>query len=113
MCARALSKIAETENKTKKFYFYIANLLSLFLPYANKKGADQPAPYANNKGSNQPAHLGSLISTFVVRWLDSIIPLVSISEIPSLYLAPVAVQAGMSLIWLKTAKTGFLVTRFI
>ena len=30
-------------------------------------------PYANNKGADQPAHLHSLISTFVVRCLDSII----------------------------------------
>ena len=27
-------------------------------------------PYANNKGAGQPVHLGSLISTFVVRFLD-------------------------------------------
>ena len=48
--------------------------------------------YANNKGTDQPAHLRSLISTFVVRCLDSIIPLVSIFEISSLYLASVAAQ---------------------
>ena len=30
-------------------------------------------PYANNKGADQPAHLRSLISTFVVCCLDSII----------------------------------------
>ena len=33
-------------------------------------------PYANNKGADQPAHPRSLISTFVVRFLDSIISLV-------------------------------------
>ena len=31
-------------------------------------------PYANNKDPDQPAHPRSLISTFVVRFLDSIIP---------------------------------------
>ena len=41
-------------------------------------------PYANNKGADQPVHLRSLISAFVVRCLDSIIPLVSISNISSL-----------------------------
>ena len=41
-------------------------------------------PYANNKGADQPAHPRSLISTFVVRCLDSIIPLVSISEMSRL-----------------------------
>ena len=30
-------------------------------------------PYANNKGADQPAHPRSLISTFVVRCLDSMI----------------------------------------
>ena len=49
--------------------------------------------YANNKGADQPAHPCSLISAFVVHCLDSIIPLVSISEISSLYLASVAAQA--------------------
>ena len=52
--------------------------------------------------------LRSLISTFVVRCLDSVIPLVSVSRISSFYLASVAVQAGLSL---KTPKTSFLVTR--
>ena len=41
-------------------------------------------PYANNKGADQPAHPRSLISAFVVHCLDSIIPLISISEISSL-----------------------------
>ena len=66
-------------------------------------------PYANNKGADQPAHSCSLISAFVVRCLDSTISLVSISEISSLYLASVAVQAGLSLTWSKTPKPGFLV----
>ena len=42
-------------------------------------------PYTSNKGADHPAYPRSLISTFVVRWLDSIIPLVSISKISSLY----------------------------
>ena len=74
---------------------------NLFMLYANNKGADQPAH----------PHRHSLISAFVVRCLDSIIPLVSISEISSLYLASVAAQAGLSLTWSQTQKTGFLVTR--
>ena len=41
-------------------------------------------PYANNKGTDQPAHPRSLISTFVVRCLDGMISVVSISEISSL-----------------------------
>ena len=41
-------------------------------------------PYANNKGADQPSHPSSLISTFVVRCLDIIMPLVSIPEISRL-----------------------------
>ena len=37
--------------------------------------------YANNKGADQPAHPRSLISAFVVRCLDSIISLVSVTKI--------------------------------
>ena len=55
----------------------------------------------------------SLISTFVVRCLDSIIPLLAIAEISRLYLASMAAQAGLSLPLSKTPKTGFLVARLI
>ena len=41
-------------------------------------------PSANNKGTDQRAHPRSLISTFVVRCLDGIIPLVSTPKISSL-----------------------------
>ena len=67
-------------------------------------------PYANNKGADQPVHPRSLISAFVVHCLDSVIPLVSISEISRLKIASVAAQAGLSLPWSQTPKTGFLVT---
>ena len=68
-------------------------------------------PYVNNKGAGHPAHPRCLISAFVVRCLESIIPLVSISEISSFCLASVATQAGLSLSWSQTPKTGFFVTR--
>ena len=70
-------------------------------------------PYANNKGADQPAHPRSLISTFVIRCLDSIISLVSISKISSLSLASEAEQASLSLTWSQTPKTCFLVMRLI
>ena len=63
----------------------------------------------NNKGADQPAHLCSLISAFVVHCLDSMIALVSINEISSLYLASMAVQAGLCLTQSQTPKTDFLV----
>ena len=62
---------------------------------------------ANNKGADQPAHPRSLISTFVVRCLDSIISLVFISETSSLYLVSVAAQAGLCLDWSETPEDTF------
>ena len=47
------------------------------------------------------------------RCLDSVIPLVSISEISSLSLASLAAQAGLCLTWSQTPKTGFLGTRLL
>ena len=70
-------------------------------------------PYANNKGAVQQVHSCSLFSTSVVHCLDSVIPPVSISKISNLYLASVAMQAGLSLPWSQTPKTGFLVTWLI
>ena len=58
--------------------------------------------YANNKGADQPAHPRSLISAFVVRCLDSVMSLVSVTKISSLMLASVAEQAGLSLTWSET-----------
>ena len=58
-------------------------------------------------------HPHSLISAFVVRCLDSMIYLVSISEISSLHLVSVAAQAGLCLTWSQTSKTGFLMMRLI
>ena len=55
----------------------------------------------------------SLISTFVFHCLDSMIPLVSKSEISSLYLVSVTAQTSWSLPWSQTPKTGFLVMRLV
>ena len=38
-------------------------------------------PYMNNKGADQPAHPHSLISTFFVRCLDSMICILAISKV--------------------------------
>ena len=53
--------------------------------------------YANNKGADQSAHPRSLISTFVVRFLDGILPILAIPEISRVQLVSVAEQAGLSL----------------
>ena len=41
-------------------------------------------PYANNKGADQPAHPRSLISAFVVRCLDSVMPVLGKSKVSCL-----------------------------
>ena len=52
-------------------------------PEINEPGHEKMClmSYANNKGADQPAHPRSLISTFVVHWLDTIISLGSVAEI--------------------------------
>ena len=49
----------------------------------------------------------------VVRCLDSLVPLVSISKISSYHLASMAVQASLCLIWSKTLKTYCLMTGLV
>ena len=49
----------------------------------------------------------SLISAFVVRCLDSVMSLVSVTKISSLMLASVAEQAGLSLTWSETSEDTF------
>ena len=63
--------------------------------------------YANDKGVDQPAHPRSLISAFIVRCLDSVMSLVSVTKISSLMLASVAEQAGLSLTGLETPEDTF------
>ena len=64
--------------------------------------------YANNKGADQPAHPRSLISAFVVRCLDSVMSLVSVTKIASLMLASVAEQTSLSLTWSETPEDMFI-----
>ena len=69
-----------------------------------------------NNGTDQPAHPHSLISTFIVRCLDSVISLDSIAEISRLWLASVAAQAGLCLAWSETPVDMFshvVMTRLI
>ena len=63
--------------------------------------------YANNKGADQPAHPRSLISAFVVRCLDSVMSLVSVTKISSIMLPSVGEQASMCLTWSETPEDTF------
>ena len=64
-------------------------------------------PYGNNKGADQPAHQRSLTSAFVVRCLDSVMSLVSVTKISRLMLSSVAKQASLSLTWSETPEDTF------
>ena len=64
-------------------------------------------PYANNKGADQPAHPRSLISTFVVRCLDSMLCILALSKVSRFKLVSVAEQACLNLTWSKIPKTQF------
>ena len=58
-------------------------------------------------------HLHSMITAFFVPCLDSTIPLFAITEFSRPKLVSVDEQAGLSLDWSQTPKTGFVVTWFI
>ena len=67
-------------------------------------------PYANNNDTNQPAHPHSLIIIFVIRFIDSIIPIDVTCKISRPYLDYIAEQTCLSLTWSQPPKTGFLMT---
>ena len=64
-------------------------------------------PYANNNGADQPAHPRSLISTFVVRCLDSMICILALSKVSRFQLVSVSEQAGLNLAWSKIPEDTF------
>ena len=64
-------------------------------------------PYANNKGADQPAHLHSLINTFVICCLDSVICILVLSKFSRFKLVSVAGQAGLNLTLLKIPQDTF------
>ena len=63
--------------------------------------------YAENKGADQPAHPRSLISAFVVRCLDSIIPIFDTSKFSRLSLASEDEQASVNLTWTQPRSRDF------
>ena len=62
--------------------------------------------YANNKGADQPAHLRSLISAFVIRYLDSIIAKLDTSKVSRFSIAEHSA-------WSEIQKAGYLMLRRI
>ena len=62
--------------------------------------------HANNKGAYHPAHPRSLISAFVIRYLES--KVVNMLHTKLVY---VAEKTLLSLAWSETPKSGFLASR--
>ena len=63
--------------------------------------------YANNKGADQPSHRRSLISTFVICFLESLIVSLATCEITIFKLVSINEQTGLSLMLSETLKIGF------
>ena len=60
--------------------------------------------FAINKGANQPVILGSLNSTFVIRFLESNISKLATGEISIFHLVSVAKETGLSLTLSETGR---------
>ena len=90
------------------------HLLHPIEPERNVKNTCKPGhektclmSYANYTGADQPAHPHSLISAFVVRCLDNVMSVVSVTKISNLLLPSVAEQASLSLTWSETSEDTF------
>ena len=66
--------------------------------------------FANNTGADQPAHSRSLISAFVIHFLESILYYLATGEILIFWLVPIAEENYLKLALSETPKTGFLAT---
>ena len=67
--------------------------------------------HANNKGADQTAHMRSLISAFVIRYLEGIEFKLPLFKISIFELVSVADEAGLSPTWAGTHKLGFLASK--
>ena len=66
-----------------------------------------PLGFANNTGTDQPAHLRSLISAFVIHFLESNIYTLATSTISIFYLVSVAEETGLNLALYETPEDRF------
>ena len=87
-CSSFVSSLASRSENLGLFpkVILLMNSLLNFRLDKNEPGHEKTylMSYANNKGTDQPAHSRSMISAFVVRCQDRMIPLVYISEISRL-----------------------------
>ena len=69
--------------KLHVIYNKISDFQSLIYKFIRKAHHEKPylMPYANNKSAYQPVDPRSLISAFVIRWLDIVITRNALSKI--------------------------------
>ena len=67
--------------------------------------------FANHTGADQPAHSCSLVSAFVICFLERTICKLAAGEIAIFYQVSVTEETGLKLALTETPKKGFLATR--
>ena len=77
------------------------NITSIYVPHSRDI---LTLLHANNKVADQPAHPRSLVSTFVIRFLESIITQLNSCNVLLLQLVSVAGRTGLSLTWLQNPR---------
>ena len=85
--------------------------MSISFIYGPRREKNCLPGFANNTGTDQPAHPRSLISAFVIRFVESIICKLSTGEISIFWLVPVTIKTGLKLALSETLKTGFVAKR--
>ena len=86
----------------KIIFHFVEGKLKIYINFYVQiwaRSCENVMPYTNNKGADQPVHPRSLINTFIVRCLDSMICILAISKVSRFYLASLAEQAGLNLTW--------------
>ena len=104
-CIRSTPSSPSNENPHTPKYACRASVTQLWNNIWAMSWENLFMPYANNKGADQPAHPCSLIRAFVVCCPYSIIPILAKSKISRLQLVCVAEQASLSLTWSEIPKT--------
>ena len=67
--------------------------------------------FVKNLGVDQHTHMRRLVSAFVIHFLESIIPQLTMREIPFFKLVSVAEETGLSRALIQILKTGFVTSR--
>ena len=88
----------------------ILSKISEFTVWASSR-ENQTLLHENNKSTDQYAHPCSLISVFIIHWLESIVGKLGSCKISIPQLVLVVQKACLSLTMLEILKTGFLMTR--